>query len=119
MDVVHSYSHLGGQEILLVRHPDLYREIEEVIGEVINPGRTKISKEKTMEGHALYSPKQLNKLFHGAFHQRGWTELRDQFTVEIPGYPHKIRHAFKQCDFHKGPVIVEVQFGKYAFMFYD
>lgn len=33
--------------------------------------------------------------------------------------PHKIANAFKQCDFHKDPVIVEVQFGKYAFMFYD
>jgi len=30
-----------------------------------------------------------------------------------------IRGVFKQIDFVKGKVLVEVQFGKYAFMFYD
>lgn len=32
--------------------------------------------------------------------------------IAIPG-------AFKQVDFCKGNLLVEVQFGKYAFMFYD
>jgi hypothetical protein len=30
-----------------------------------------------------------------------------------------ISGAYKQVDFTKGKVLVEVQFGKYAFMFYD
>lgn len=30
-----------------------------------------------------------------------------------------IRGAFKQIDFVKEKVLIEVQFGKYAFMFYD
>ena len=30
-----------------------------------------------------------------------------------------IKGAFKQCDFFKEKVLIEVQMGKYAFMFYD
>lgn len=31
MDIVYTYSHLGGEEILLVRHPKLYKEIMDTI----------------------------------------------------------------------------------------
>jgi len=37
----------------------------------------------------------------------------------MPNYPVEICGAFKQIDFVKSRVLVEVQFGKYAFMFYD
>lgn len=119
MEVVYAYSHLGGEEILLVRHPDYYEEISDVILEVGAPGRNKISKEKTMKGRKLYSPGEINKLYKTAFNKRGWEELRDSYTIQIPSYPHTIPGAYKQCDFFKEPVLIEVQFGKYAFMFYD
>jgi len=119
MDIVYTYSHLGGEEILLVRYPQLHAEIEQVIHGLKNPGRNKKSKEKSKTGQRLYAPKELNAAFHSHFGQVGWKELRDYYNIEIPGYPHVVKNAYKQCDFYKDPVLVEVQFGKYAFMFYD
>ncbi len=119
MDIIYTYSHLGGEEILFVRYPRHRVDILEVIGEIPNPGRNKISKEKTKPGEMLYSPSELNQLFKDGFRDRGWAGIRDYYDVELPGFPHIIKGAFKQCDFRKDKVIVEVQFGKYAFMFYD
>lgn len=42
-----------------------------------------------------------------------------QQTITIPGSDVRIRAAFKQIDFVKSKVLVEVQFGKYAFMVYN
>jgi hypothetical protein len=119
MDIVYSYSHLGGEEILLVKFPGINREIQEIIESIPNPGRHKESKEKNKMGEMLYDPKQLNRLIKDSFYGRGWQELRDYFNIEIPNYPYIIKNAFKQCDFYKGEILSEVQFGKYAFMFYD
>lgn len=119
MDIVYSYSHLGGEEILLVRHPDLHNQIQEVIAQVASPGRTKVSKERTKQGATLYSPKAINRLFASAFRARGWQRQRDKYEIRIPNYPHVVKGAFKECDFCKGPVFAEVQLGKYPFMFYD
>ncbi len=119
MDIVYTYSHLGGEEILLVRYPKLYKEIMSVIKSIDNPGKNKVSKEKTMLGEQLYSPPELNGLFKEKFNKTGWSELKDFYDIKIPDYPHIVKGAFKQCDFFKDNVLVEVQFGKYAFMFYD
>jgi len=119
MDVVYTYSHLGGEEILIVRHPELNQQINKVIAGIEGLRRTKISREKTMKGKKLYAPKEINSLFKKRFGKLGWRELRDYYDIEIPDYPHRITRAYKQCDFFKEPVLVEVQFGKYAFMFYD
>ncbi|KMY68634.1 hypothetical protein AAU61_03105 [Desulfocarbo indianensis] len=119
MEVVYTYSHLGGEEILLVRYPEINREINAVISDIANPGRNKKSKEKTKKGKSLYSPREINALFRERFSALDWRELKDYYTVEIPDYPHVIPQAYKQCDFYKDPVLVEVQLGKYAFMFYD
>lgn len=119
MEIVYTYSHLGGEEILMVRHPELDQEIYDVIKKIQCSGRCKISKEKTMLGKALYSPIELNTLFKQEFNKRGWSEIRDKFDVILPDYPHVVKGAFKQCDFFKDRVLIEVQFGKYAFMFYD
>lgn len=120
MDVIYTYSHLGGEEILLVRYPEIYQEIMEVIRSIPNPGKNKVSKEKgKKEGELLYSPVEINKLFYETFDSKGWKELRDTYTIEIPNYPLQIPNAFKQCDFYKEPILIEVQLGKYAFMFYD
>ena len=94
------------------------REIYQVIKKV-NPQRTKISKEKTMNGKALYSPIDMNNQFKNFFHKCGYKELRDTYDIQIPDYDPIIKGAFKQIDFVKTKVLVEVQFGKYAFMFYD
>ena len=118
MKIIYEYSHLGGSEILKVRFPECDQEIYDVILEV-SARKTKISKEKTMLGKELYSPKDMNSQFKKAFTYRGYHELKDTYTITIPNSKVKIPGAFKQIDFVKGSVLVEVQFGKYAFMFYD
>ncbi len=118
MKIVYEYSHLGGAEILQVHYPTQLRDIYEVIAKVA-ANRTKVSREKTMMGRDLYAPKDMNDQFKTAFNARGYQELRDTFTITLPGYHEAIAGAFKQVDFVKEKVLVEVQFGKYAFMFYD
>lgn len=119
MRKIYEYSHLGGSQILLVDYPDINDEIDETIREVVIARKTKVSREKTMPGRLLYSPRELNKGFKQAFRRRGYRELRDTYTIKLPDYPGEIKGAFKQIDFVKNKVLVEVQFGKYAFMFYD
>lgn len=116
---VFEYSHLGGSEILQVRYPEINAQIDEVIATVQLAQKTKISKEKTRPGELLYSPVELNQKFREEFHRRDFRELRETFDIAIPGYPLTIKNAFKQIDFVRSEVLVEVQFGKYAFMFYD
>lgn len=118
MKKVLEYSHLGGKEILQVRYPGIEKEIDEVIRSV-KAARTKLSREKTKKGKNLYSPKGMNEDFKAQFHQRGYAQLKDAYTIRIPESSISIPGAFKQIDFVKGRVLVEVQFGKYAFMFYD
>jgi hypothetical protein len=118
MKIIYEYSHLGGSEILSARYPKIDVEIREVISSII-ANRIKISKEKTKLGHQLYDPKDMNSQFKAVFRSRGYSELRDTYTITIPSSEIKIPGVFKQVDFVKDKVLVEVQFGKYAFMFYD
>lgn len=119
MRVVYEYSHLGGAEILKVHYPQIDHEINSVIRAVGTPGKTKQSKEKTMAGRMLYSPKELNSAFIREFRARGYAELRDTYDIRLPRHPDVIHGAYKHVDFVKDGVLIEVQFGKYAFMFYD
>ena len=119
MRIVHDYSHLGGAEILLVHHKAIRQEITDVIRSIGKLPKTKKSKEATKKGRMLYSPKEANARFREEFRKREYRELRDRYTIEIPGHDAKITGAYKQIDFVKDEILIEVQFGKYAFMFYD
>lgn len=119
MKIAYEYSHLGGKEILQIRFPGILGEIYEVIASV-KATRAKVSKEKSKKGRLLYAPKEMNRAFKNAFHEKGFRELKDFYDIVLPGNSHPvIRGAYKQIDFVKDKVLVEVQFGKYAFMFYD
>lgn len=118
MKIAYEYSHLGGSEILQVHYPKILQNIYTVI-ETVKSRRTKISKEKIMKGKALYSPKDMNNQFKSVFNKLGFHELRDHYTITLPNIDMEIKGAYKQIDFVKNRVLVEVQFGKYAFMFYD
>jgi len=118
MKIIYEYSHLGGSEILQVRYPNLNDDIYNVIS-TVTAKRIKKSKEKGMVGKLLFSPKDMNNQFKVQFNSLGFKEIRDYYTIEIPNYPIKIPISYKQIDFVKEKVLVEVQFGKYAFMFYD
>ncbi len=118
MKIIYEYSHLGGSEILQVRYPDINQQIYDVVANV-SAEKLKKSKEITMPGKMLYSPKNMNGQFKELFHSLDFVEIRDYYTITIPNHPVSITGSYKQIDFVKEKVLVEVQFGKYAFMFYD
>lgn len=62
MRIVAMHSHLNGHEWLLVHENRIWKEIEATV-QAVDASRlkTKISKEKTMRGKRLFSPKELNK----------------------------------------------------------
>ena len=66
MQIKARYSHLNGEEYLLVRRQALWEEVQEVIARVdASACRTKISREKTMRGRLLYSPQQRRDTLEG------------------------------------------------------
>ena len=140
MRIAARYSHLNGEEFLLVHRPDLWDEILEVIRSVdAEACRTKISREKTMRGRRLYSPIDMNKAMATEFKKRDWDQRRQGFWVTadekivrtianlspdqqkdvIESAGHEPIYSYNQTDFVKKRVAVEVQFGKYAFVAHD
>lgn len=140
MHIAECYSHLNGLEFLMVHRPDLWKEIEDVIGGVDAARcKTKVSREKTMMGRALYSPKELNMTIGNSFRDRGWRESRTAYWVtkdarlirrtmdlsveeqkrEIEESGEEPIYSYNQTDFVKTRIAVEVQFGKYAFVAFD
>ena len=141
MKIAQKYSHLNGEEYLIVHHNNLYKEITAVIKSInANLFLTKESKEKTMPGTMLYSPIALNKAFNEKFNKLGWSESRYKYYVttdqkilpELITLPYDKQKefliskgvkepiaSFKQTDFVKDQIAVEVQFGKYAFVAFD
>ncbi len=140
MRIVEKYSHLNGEEFLLVHQPDLWAEVLAVIESVdAESCRTKVSKEKRTQGKLLYSPVDMNRSMAAGFKARGWAERRQQFWVtadasilrgivglsaerqreEIEKAGHTPIASYNQTDFFKDRAAVEVQLGKYAFVAHD
>ncbi|MCF8308085.1 MAG: restriction endonuclease [Bacteroidales bacterium] len=141
MKIAQSYSHLNGEEYLIVHHNKFYKQIKEVITKVdASQNKTKISKEQTKSGVSLYSPKALNKVFEEYFKIKNWVESRYRYYITLDrelmeksilmppdeqkeflqsqGESNPI-FSYNQTDFVKDKIAVEVQFGKYAFVAYD
>jgi len=126
MRIVGVFSFNGGKEAVERAYPHLLDEVKQIVGKVdAAKCRTKTSKEKTMPGKMLYSPVALNFKFKKLFAARRWKSVRvkcdyprDCYTAEYhPGNLHK--GAFREMDFVKDKLGVEVQFGKYSFMVYN
>jgi hypothetical protein len=118
MKIVYEYSHLGGSEILQVRYPQIEEDIRDAI-KFVKAKKIKVSKEKTMVGKLLYSPSDMNKQFRSFFREKDYKEIREPYDIILPNSNMKPIRGFKQIDFAKDKVLIEIQFGKYAFMFYD
>ena len=140
MQIKAVYSHLNGQEYLLVHRKPLWEEVQSVIENVdAEVCRIKVSRERTMAGRLLYSPAAMNGAFKDGFRANGWSESRNTFYVapnekllrgiyDLPEAEQKDRieqagytpiMSYNQTDFVKERVAVEVQFGKYAFVAHD
>jgi hypothetical protein len=93
-----------------------------------------------MTGKMLFSPIDLNKAFNDKLKRLGWNESRYQYFIttdpkilsELITLPYNKQKEFliskgikepiasyKQTDFVKDQIAVEVQFGKYAFVAFD
>ncbi len=140
MQIKAVYSHLNGEEFLLVHRKGLWDEIRQVIGQVdAEVCKTKRSRERNMEGRLLYSPVDMNNAFKRGLQGKGWTEKRNTFWVapnekllrsiydlpadtqreQIKEAGHEPIMSYNQTDFLKERVAIEVQFGKYAFVAHD
>lgn len=140
MQIKARYSHLNGEEYLLVHRKELWEEVQAVIEKVdAFACRTKVSREKTMRGRMLFSPTDMNRAFSDGLRTLGWDERRSTFwvtddekilrgvyalpedeqrrTIEEAGLTPIM--SYNQTDFVKDRVAVEVQFGKYAFVAHD
>jgi len=141
MKIAQKYSHLNGEEYLIVHHNKLYKEIIEVIKNInANDFRTKISKERKKIGNKLFSPIDLNKAFDREFAKKNWSENRYNYYITLNrelmeksvlmsakeqkkflvdnGEKEPI-YSYNQTDFVKEKLAIEVQFGKYSFVAYD
>ncbi|ACL25126.1 BglII/BstYI family type II restriction endonuclease [Chloroflexus aggregans] len=120
------YSFNRGEGIIRSQYSAELGEVEQVIAAVDSTQcKTKTSREKTMPGRMLYSPRALNRAFTKEFGSRGWEKYKVQcdYSTEyyVPGYvpSSPSKGAFREIDFVKNRVGIEVQFGKYAFMVYN
>ena len=141
MKIIEIYSHLYWEEFLLARKPFLYKEIKDIILSIdINSLQKKISEEKTMLWQELYSPIELNKEFKRRFNNLGWDEdryqhcittnrkvMEDLLPLDFEAQKSFLKNmwvlnpmtSYKQTDFVKDGISVEVQFWKYAFVAFD
>ena len=140
MQVATKYSHMNGEEYLIVRRKYLWEEVLDVIRSVdAEKCKTKVSKERGRKGQLLYSPTDMNREFKREFEQRGWKDDRVRFCLTLDESLMRSIHtlsesiqrdkiseagfepisSFNQTDFVKDRVAVEVQFGKYAFVAHD
>ncbi len=126
MIVAGIYSFNRGREIIEESYSAELKEVLEVITNVRSSDhKIKESKEKTMLGRLLYSPPELNKAFKLHFAERGWVSHRVMCDYPTEFYTAEYQPAstsagaFREIDFVKNRVGVEVQFGKYAFMVYN
>ena len=72
MRILARYSHLNGEEYLLVHRRKLWDEVQAVIAAVDALAcRTKVSRERTMRGRMLFSPGDMNQSSRTAFTARG------------------------------------------------
>jgi len=126
MKIVGIYSFNNGKETIEKKYPHLLKEVKQVIKKVnAQKAKTKLSREKTMPGKMLFNPKVLNKTFKDEFSKFNWKNQRVvcEYPMEfyLPAYkPAKLnKGAFREMDFIKEKLGIEVQFGKYAFMVYN
>jgi hypothetical protein len=126
MKIAGEYSFNGGKEFIETNYPSLLAEVKTVISNVnAQRCKTKESKELTMPGKVLFSPPMLNGEFDKYFAAYHWRKLRVQCKYPTKYYtidykPKNLnKNAYREMDFLKEKLGVEVQFGKYSFMVYN
>lgn len=126
MIIVAEYSFNHGRELIEDKFALYLSEVIDVIKLTdATICKNKKSKEKTMPDKMLYSPVALNKEFKKYFISKGWNNYKVacDYSNEyyVGGYKPKSvgKIPYRDMDFVKDKVGVEVQLGKYAFMVYN
>ena len=123
---IYSFNH--GRDAIDGRFTDEWVEIEQAISRVdAELHKTKTSQEITTPGKRLFSPKGLNQAFREQLNPHGWNSVRVRCEYSQEHYVNDYRPKsptgrgvpFRDMDFVKNGLSVEVQFGKYAFMVYN
>lgn len=136
MKITAKYSHLNGEEFLIVHKNEILDEVFEVISEVdADACRTEVHKAQRIGGRPLYSSRDLSKAFSEGFQRAGWKEqghhheitavesqlgdnyslsdLEQKETIEVVGDEPTMPD--NKTEFVKERIVAEVQFGKYAY----
>jgi hypothetical protein len=137
MRISETYSHLNGLEYLLVRKPELWKEIQFVIAEVdATQCAMKVAQEKSVAGSLLFNPFDMNATFIRLLRENAWQDIRRSYWVHrsenlvsqsLAMSPEEIclsmepdaetsTISYNQADFIKERVSIELQFGKNGLM---
>jgi Restriction endonuclease BglII len=126
MKLAAHFSFADGEKVINRDYAKQLAEITKAITAVDgHKCRTKVSREKTMKNRRLFSPVQLNKAFKAELEPHGWRNCKVacDYSQEFyrPDYTtgRATRGAYRDMDFVKDKLGVEVQLGKYAFMVYN
>lgn len=120
MIIVDTYSFNDGAAYIEQHYPHPLEEIHEVIG-LIDASACRLKKPKDKEiirarragVETFYSPPHINALFDYFMFHKGWF-LKPRINTNDP-----TRDGYREIDFIKERLGVEVQMGKYAFLTYD
>ncbi len=126
MKIAGIYSFNGGAEAVNRKYSKELDEVRQILAGInTKKYKTKRSEEKTMPGKVLYSPRGLNKAMGDHFLKLKWHKQKvhcdypTQYYSEGYEPPKVAKNAFREMDFIKNKLGVEVQFGKYSFMVYN
>ena len=126
MKIVGVYSFNGGEKAVQKKYAKELEEVKKILAHVdAKKHKTKTSREKTMRDKILYSPRSLNKDISNGFLELDWEKKRVlcDYPTQYYSAGYEVRQvskgAFREMDFIKNRLGVEVQFGKYSFMVYN
>jgi len=121
MKIVNTYSFKNGENFIKEKHPIEFADVLKSI-EMLDATSclTKESREKTMKGKLLFSPRDMNDFIKTLLHKKDWTRKANGKKKKYSEPRHAFGHGrFREMDGIKNRVGLEIQFGKYAFMGYD
>ncbi|MBW2031752.1 MAG: restriction endonuclease [Deltaproteobacteria bacterium] len=120
MIIAARYSFNSGEEYINEHHSKSLEEIEQVIASIDaescrlkKPLQKEIMRARRIGVTHFYSPRHLNALFDWHFLNLGW-DMKPRIKTHDSA-----RVGYREMDFKKGLLGVEVQMGKYAFLTYD
>lgn len=126
MKLAAKFSFADGEKYIVKKYKTELAEIYAAIASVdAAKCRTKESAEKTKKGKKLFSPVGLNKAFKAELDPSGWRNCKVECDYTHDFYEkdyttgRATRGAYRDMDFLKNKLGVEVQLGKYAFMVYN